>query len=201
MRRALALAALVSAAAALAGTAAAAERFVRHSVQSEGVSLSVPRSWVAVDSRLPKSVVDRLSRENPRLAPFLTGLSQPGSPIRFIALDPDVRGGFATNVNVVVVPLTQSLSLAQYRSALAAELRTVGAKGVQSSLVKVGGGRAVRLSYRFRLSLGRTYAVQTLQYAFMRPGRSVVVTYTTLPSQSARYAATFRRSSASIRFR
>jgi hypothetical protein len=42
--------------------------------------------------------------------------------------------------------------------------------------------------------------VQTLQYAFMRPGRSVVVTYTTLPSLAGRYHATFVRSAASIRF-
>jgi uncharacterized membrane protein YfcA len=200
MRRGAALLALVSVAGALAGTAAGAQRFERHVVPAQGLSLAVPAPWVVVDSRLPKEVVQRLSRENPRLAPFLSGLSQPGSPITFIALDPVVRSGFATNVNVVVVPLSGSLTFAQYQQALVSELRTVGAKNMQKSVVTIGGVRAARLSYRFQLRLGKTFTVQTLQYAFLRSGRSVVVTYTTLPSHAARYEPTFKRSAASIRF-
>jgi hypothetical protein len=205
MRRSLVLLALGLAAAVLAGSAAGAQQsgavdFERHAVPGHGMSLTVPAPWVVVDSRLPQSVVDRLSRENPRLAPFLVGLSQPGSPIRFIALDPEVRDSFATNVNVVVVPVSGNLSLSQYQNALASELRTVAAKSLQKSLVTVGGVRAVRLNYRFQLSLGRTFTVQTLQYAFLRSGKSIVVTYTTLPSHAARYRATFKRSAGSIRF-
>jgi hypothetical protein len=200
MRRGLMLLALVLLGGVVVGTATGAQRFERHAVPGQGMSFTVPAAWVVVDSRLPKSVVNRLARENPRLAPFVNGLSQPGSPIRFIALDPAARGGFATNVNVVVVPLSGKLTLRQYQNALAGELSSVGAQNVQTSLVKVGGARAVQLRYRFQLQLGRTYTVQTLQYAFLRPGRSLVVTYTTLPSQTARYAATFKRSAESIRF-
>jgi hypothetical protein len=199
VRRALTILALVSAAV-LVGSAAGAERFQRHAVPGQGMSLTVPATWVAVDSRLPQSVVDRLSQENPRLAPFLAGLSQPGSPIRFIALDRTVRGGFATNVNVVVVPLSQSLTFAQYQNALASELRAVGARNLRRSLVTIDGARAVRLLYRFQLKLGKAFTVQTLQYGFLRSGRSVVVTYTTLPGQAARYEQTFATSAASIRF-
>jgi hypothetical protein len=200
VRRSLTFLALVSAAAVLAGSAVGAQRFKHHTVPAQGMSLSVPAAWVVVDSRLPKDVVDQLSRENPKLAPFLSGLSRPGSPIKFIALDPAVRGGFATNVNVVNVPLSASLTFTQYQNALAGELRSVGAKNLRKSLVTIGGVRAVRLSYRFQLTLGATYSVQTLQYAFLRSGRSLVVTYTTLPSQNARYVQTFKQSAESIRF-
>jgi hypothetical protein len=66
--------------------------------------------------------------------------------------------------------------------------------------VTVAGVRGLRVRYRFQLKLGTTYTVQTLQYAFLREGRSVVVTYTALPSVAARYEATFQRSAGSIRF-
>jgi hypothetical protein len=184
----------------LATTASAAEPFTRHAVRGHGVSLAVPSSWVAVDHRVPRAVIDRLARENPRLAPFLSQLAQPTSPTKFLALDPVVRNGFATNVNVVVSRLPVGIDLAEYQRALTEELRAIGARGLRQGTVAVGGRRAVRLQYRFAIRLGTRLTVQTVQYAFPRGSQSVVVTYTTLPSLAGRYAATFRRSAASIRF-
>jgi hypothetical protein len=161
----------------------------------------VPASWIAVDNRVPAHVVERLSRENPRLAPFMRGLAQRNSPMKFIALDPVVRNGFATNVNVVVAPVPAGVTFSDYRRGLVAELRSlVGTGRIAQSEVTVAGARGLRVRYRFQLKLGTTYTVQTLQYAFLRPGRSVVVTYTTLPRSAARYEAMFERSAASIRF-
>ena len=184
------------------GSAVAAESLRRHVVPGQGLSLAVPTSWVATDRGVTAAAVDRLARENPKLAPFVRALGGPNSPMMFIALDRAVRDGFATNVNVVVVPAPSGISFAQYRQALATELRSlvVGGK-IDDSVVTVDGSRALRAAYRLRLTLaGRSVTVQTLQYAFLRPGRSVVVTYTTLPRLAAAYAATFRRSAASIRF-
>jgi hypothetical protein len=120
--------------------------------------------------------------------------------MKFIALDRKLRNGFATNVNVVVVPAASGITFAQYRRALMRELRQLVEGDIEQSTVSVGGARALRVSYPLQLNTGRTTSVQTLQYAFLRPGRSVVVTYTTLPGLSRRYAATFQRSAASIRF-
>ena len=61
-------------------------------------------------------------------------------------------------------------------------------------------GCGVRLAYPFRITVARTYTVSTLQYAFPHRGKSVVVTYTTLPRLEKPYAQTFARSAASIRF-
>ncbi len=189
-----------TAVAALAQSAVGASPFERHAVRGQGISLSVPASWVAVDSSLPRATIEKLARENPKLAPYLAQLSGPNSAAKFLALDPAVRSSFATNVNVVVAP-TPTLSFAQYRKALVAEIRSfVGSSPIDDRAVTIGGAKAVRLNYRLTLQVGRAFTVQTLQYAFPRPGRSVVVTYTTLPADSSRYAATFARSAGSIRF-
>jgi hypothetical protein len=200
MRRvalALALVTLV-ATATIVGSALAADR--RHVVRGQGISLTVPAAWVATERGVSPAVLDQMARENPKLAPFVRGLGGPNSPMKFIALDPNVRNGFATNVNVVVVPTPAGITFAQYRQALVGELRSIVTGKIEQSVATIGGTQALRASYRLRITLGRSLTVQTLQYAFLRPGRSVVVTYTTLPGLKGSYAPTFRRSAASIRF-
>ena len=197
MRRAALALALGVVAATVVGSALAADR--RHVVTGQGISLTVPASWVATERGVSPAVLDQMARENPKLAPFVRGLGGPNSPMKFIALDPTVRQGFATNVNVVVVPAPAGITFAQYKQALVAELRSIVTGKIEQSVATVGGAQALRASYRLRISLGRTVTVQTLQYAFLRPGRSIVVTYTTLPGLKGSYAATFRRSAASIR--
>ena len=146
------------------------------------------------------AVLDQMARENPKLAPFVRGLGGPNSPMKFIALDPNVRSGFATNVNVVVVPAPAGITFAQYRQALVAELRSIVTGKIEQSVATIGGAQALRASYRLRISLGRTVTVQTLQYAFLRPGPQRRRDVHDAPGLKGSYAATFRRSAASIRF-
>lgn len=120
--------------------------------------------------------------------------------MKFLALDPAIRGGFATNVNVVVVPVPTGTTFAVFRASLVAGLHAIASGPVKQRVVTIGGVRALRVGYRLQITLGQTRTVQTLQYAFLRKGRSIVMTYTTLPSQSASYVQTFQRSAASIRF-
>ena len=185
---------------ALVGSAAGAERYKRHSIPGQRVSLSVPASWVAVDTTLSRMTIGRLGRENPKLAPYLGQLTGPNSAAKFLALDPGVQGGFATNVNVVVARIP-SVTFDQFRAAIVDEIASlVGLAKIDQRLVTIDGVRGVRLSYPFRITVGQTYSVATLQYVFQRAGKSVVVTYTTLPRLKLRYAPTFSRSAASIRF-
>lgn len=205
MRIRIALA-LAVALAALASPAPAAEQALkRHTIAGEGVSLGVPAAWVSVDGRklLSQTNLAQLSRENPNLAPFLQALAQSGSPLRFVALDPALRGGFATNVNLISVRLPGSLTFDQYRQALLAGLQAVKPIGgkVANSVVRIDGKPALRVSFRFRLTAGRTFTVQTLQYAFLHRGKSLVFTYTTVPRFQGIYAQTFTASATSIRFR
>lgn len=199
MRSALLCLAVVVAAASLVGPATGAERFKRHTVRGQGISLAVPAAWKAVDASLTGAALRQFERQNPKLAPYLRQLSGPNSPAKFLALDPSLSRGFATNVNVVAVPIP-NVTFAQYRTALVAEIRSLARSTPESTVVTIGGRRALRLEYRLTLTVQAPVTVQTLQYAFQRPGRSVVVTYTTLPSLKSRYAPTFTRSAASIRF-
>ncbi|MGH3066785.1 MAG: hypothetical protein ACRDOF_10870 [Gaiellaceae bacterium] len=200
MRRVAVAFVLVLLAAGIAGSALGAE-YRRYVVRGEGISIAVPASWAATEGGVSGAVLDRLARENPKLAPFVRGLGGANSPMKFIALDRRVRDDFATNVNVVVVPVPSGIRFAQYRQTLLAELRPiVGSAPIEQSVATIHGVAAARFRYRLRLTYGRTITVQTLQYAFLRPGRSVVVTYTTLPKLSSTYAVTFKRSAASIRF-
>jgi hypothetical protein len=198
MRRTALALALIVVVASVVGSALAADR--RHVVRGQGVSLTLPASWVATGSGVSPAVLDQMARENPKLAPFVRGLAGPSSAMKFLALDPNVRSGFATNVNVVVVPVPAGIAFDQYQQLLLTGLRRIVTGRIDQSVARIGGFQASRLSYRLRLTLGRTVTVQTLQYAFLQPGRSVVVTYTTLPSLKGSYAETFRRSAASIRF-
>jgi hypothetical protein len=183
----------------------AAPTLERHAIAGERASFGVPAAWVAIDGRelVSGGILDQLARENPRLAPFVRSFAQAGAPLKFVALDPRVRGRFATNVNVVAVPVPTATTFDVYRQALLQELRAVTRGGkVAQSVVRVGGNQAVRVSYRFRLTAaGRTFTAQTLQYAFLRGGKSLVFTYTTLPRLAATYAKTFAASASSIRFR
>jgi hypothetical protein len=199
------LAALVLAVSAvLASPAAGADPLKRYAVSGAGASFSVPSSWVTFNARQirTQAFLDEVARENPRLAPYIRSFTQTGTPVRFVALDPALKGGFATNANVVSLAVPGSISFAQYREVLLAQLQTLtqGAKIAESEVV-IDGNRALRLRYRFRLTVaGRTLDVQTLQYAFLRNGKSIVFTYTTSPRSAAGYARTFEASAKSIRF-
>lgn len=201
MRRVVLVLSALAFAAALAGSAAGASGFKRHAAPGVGVSLSVPASWVVISSKLPPELVDRLLRENPKLAPFMQSLRSPNSPTKFIALDPKIRKGFSTNVNVVAAAVPSWMTFPYYRKALPLEIRNIALGPVQQRTVTIHGARAVRLLYHLPLHFrGKAFTVQTLQYAFLRTGRSVVVTYSTLPALAGRYARTFSSSAATIRF-
>ena len=99
-----------------------------------------------------------------------------------------------------MVPVQAGTTFALYRASLVAGLRSIATGPIRQQVVTIGGAHVVRVGYRIRIDLGRTRTVQTLQYAFLHGTKSVVVTYTTLPSLAAGYAATFARSAQSIRF-
>jgi hypothetical protein len=195
---------LLTALAVLATPAPAAEQLERHKITAD-VSFGIPNAWLAVDGRtlLSQANLNKLARQNPDLAPFINMLAQAGPVLKFVAFDPVVRQGFATNVNVVSAPFPGAATFAAFRQAMLAQLRSLKPSGgIDDSVVRIDGQRAVRVTFRFKLRAGaRTFTVQTLQYAFLRGGKSVVFTYTTTPRDAGRYAGPFQASAASIRFR
>lgn len=166
-------------------------------------SLGVPKSWTAItrDELRETGAVERFSRDNPGVAPMLEGILRPGSPMKFVALDPAAKQRFVTNVNVVVQDAPDDTELADLAEASAAELRSLGVvRALRTSMVTLPAGEAVKITYRMELRYGNaTRSVATLQYALIDDGQSYVVTYSTLPDLAPRYATAFADSAQSFR--
>ncbi len=200
MRRA----ALLATVATLAVVAvAAASGTSRHPIPTAGISLVTPSSWRAVDSKavLASKGVQALLKENPQLASIINQVAGANSPVKFLSFDPHVTDRFATNVNVVVSAVPANVTLAALASAIASQLKTLpGLTGaIAMSMVKLPIGPASRAMFQLTVvTNGKKLIVQTLQYAFLRHGQSIVVTFSTTPNQSAARAATFKTIVASI---
>jgi hypothetical protein len=168
-------------------------------------SLGVPSSWTAItrDELEETGALDRFAKDNPAVAPVLDGVLQPGSPVKFFALDPSVEHGFATNVNVVVQDVPDDLELSELAESSAAELESLGVvQGVKTTEVSLPAGQAVKITFRLQARYGTaSRTVATLQYALLDDGQSYVVTYSTLPELESRYASAFEESARSFRVR
>jgi hypothetical protein len=175
-----------------------------YSIPGYGISVGLPSSWKSINYRqvIKPGVLQAFARDNPDLAGSFAAMAQPNSPIKFFAYDPQVANGFATNVNVVIIPLGASIGLAEYRRRLAGEVATVSSVSqLRSATVRLPAGQAVRLTYHLKVSAaGRSITVQKLQYGFLHAGRSIVFTYTTLPTTQQFYTGVFATSAQSIRF-
>ena len=195
------------AAVAVPAAAQSGSTWVRH--QGEGFSLELPASWVDEKDRLRLiREVRRLTGTDPKLAEMIDGLLAAGNTnlaVRMIAFDfapSSLRAGFATNLNVVAE--RTGLPLAVWRDAALKSLLKLDfiVKPVWWRMVKLPAGKAVRLSYRARFTVGgRPLETSLLQYALVRNGEALIATYTTLPKLAKSYRATFERSARSLRIR
>lgn len=175
-----------------------------YEVASQGFSIGVPPQWrvVSVDEALPEGERRQLARDNPEFAPLLEAIGSEAQPIKLIAFDPEVHEAFATNVNVVVVPLPSGTSLQDFVAANQADIRHFSGRvgPLRSKPARLPIGAAHRLEYRLRLTAGgRRFTAATLQYLVVGPDRGYVVTFTTLPELSDRYSPTFDRTIRALR--
>jgi len=144
----------------------------------------VPQSWrtfKADEVFADGEALDELERENPEFAQYRDALSDPRSPMKLVALDPNVRGGFA--------------------QANEAELRTLTGMtaGLESDEVNLPAGRAQRLTYQARFTFnGQQRSIATLQYGLVVNGWAYVITYTALPEHADEYRNDFERSASSF---
>jgi hypothetical protein len=167
-----------------------------HHVDDGGFSIEVPAGWRTVAKIDPKAL-DAFVADNPEFGSFKEVLA--GGLIKLLAFDPDASNGFATNVNVVVHALGETMPLSEYARQTAAVLRRLDP--VRVSLVRLPAGRCARFSYEHQTQVnGALRWLTFLQYGFVRGGSEYVVTFTTLSSQRARYRTTFARSARSFSF-
>jgi hypothetical protein len=183
------------------GTAAG---LTTYGVPSAGFTIAVPESWQAFTADevfADSEALDRLTRENPELAQFRDALADPRSPIKLIAADPDVRSGFAANVNVIAQKVPDGYSFEDFARANEAEIRSIagGAGDLKREIVELPVGRAQRLAYHTQFTMnGQDRSFAMLQYGLVANGRSYILTYTTLREFADEYENDFERSARSF---
>ncbi|MFN8222422.1 MAG: hypothetical protein U0R50_04135 [Gaiellales bacterium] len=197
----VALSALVLTASAVAATQA---RVTRVKVPRADLTLSLPSSWRRVDATTARSIAQQgLAKENPQLSSLLAELDRPGTGLVFFAFDPKGAAKFATNLNIVVSKIPTGVTLGQLRDAAESELtRIPGRVGKPKTVAtRLPGGPVVASTIDIRITnRGASVVARVTQYAFLRPGRSVVVSFTTRKSTFPAYKAAFTAAARSIRF-
>ena len=174
--------------------------FTTYEVSSANFTIAVPQSWrtfTAEEAFADTDALDQLERENPEFAQYRDALADPRSPMKLVALDPNVRGGFATNVNVIAQDVSDDFSFEDFARQSEAEIRQLAdmSTGMDTKVVELPAGRAQRLSYQASFTLnGQERSISTLQYGLVADGWMYVITYTTLPELADEYRNDFDRS-------
>jgi hypothetical protein len=192
---------LAVAAFALASTASAAPAPVERTVPGTQLRIAIPAGWRLVDHATALALIHKVGSLNPQMAALVSTLAQTGSSIRLVALEPTLRGGFATNANVVV----ERAPAASVADAVTLELHLVRQVlhpiGLRQRTMRAAGRPAITVTYeaRFNEPTGSTLVAEQQVY-FVSAGKLYVLTLTTLPSERASFAATFARIVESLRF-
>ena len=174
--------------------------FTTYAVPSAHFSIAVPRSWrsfTAEEAFADSTALDQLTRENPEFAQFRDALSDQRSPMKLIAIDPNVRGGFATNANVIAQDVPDDFSFEDFARESEAELQALEGMttGLRSETVDLPAGKAQRLTYTGHFTFsGQERSIATLQYGLVAGGWTYVITFTTLPALADGYENDFERS-------
>lgn len=173
-------------------------------VPAAGLSLSLPSAWHKVDARTAARLAkETIARNNPQLASVLAELDRPGTGLVFFAFEPKNAEAFATNVNIVVSRIPDGVTLSQLVSAARSDLTRIPGRvgAVTSTGVQLPGGPAASSRVDVGvLAHGKRVVARVTQYAFLRPGRSIVVSFTTRKSTYAPYRASFVAAARSVRF-
>jgi hypothetical protein len=143
-----------------------------------------------------------VAEENPEFEPYFRMLAGPDSPLKFVALDPVVRNGFATNLLVGVEDLPDGMTLDEYERATRMQLAALGT--VQGEIdvgeAALPAGEARTMSYRTRLTVaGEERVFASRQYYLVDGDKGYVITFTTLPNLAGEYADSFVRSADTFR--
>lgn len=177
-----------------------------YEVPGEHFSIGVPASWSALspDRVFKGGSLETFVADNPDMKGLADAMRGPNALIKFLAFDPAVERGFATNANVIVETVPSWMKFDDYVQASLEQLRAAAfvSGSVQSEEVSLPGGRAEKLSYLadFNYPSGkRTVAI--LQYALLRAAHGYVISFSTLPDRTDEYAATFRRSAETFRIK
>jgi hypothetical protein len=159
--------------------------FTVRTVAQPSFSIALPKGWRSFDSRSSRAA-NEAAAHNSALRMELRLLGKPDSPIKLIGLGPAAAGTFLTNMNVLQTRVPSSLTFEQLARTEAAQIKLVSrVKEMRQEETVVPAGRTLHLSYRARSkALVHQYFVKHDELLY-------VLTYTTAPAGSSRYAKIF----------
>jgi hypothetical protein len=172
----------------------------RYEISSGRFSIGIPETWHATTStQMEKASFKRFASQNPAFAAYAGAVAKKHSSFKFFAYDPVVRNRFATNLNVVVIPVREGRTPERYKRSALAEAKSIADSRLDSSEVDLPVGKALRIEYRARFLLnGRKKTIAMTQYALLVDSKSYVLTYSTLPAFRSDYSAWFKLSAESF---
>ena len=174
----------------------ASGKWTRHDIRDSSASVSLPEEWKVIKDFDPESIA-AFTKENEKFAPYVEPLVR-NDVIKLLAIDPAVQEKFATNLNVIVTPV--STPLRQWVEQQNASTRQVAVPGsLRTAYIQTPEGEAAKVSWLLEVeSGGEKKQVQSLQYLFRQDNTGYVLTFSTLPSQATKYAPTFNKSAHSF---
>lgn len=167
---------------------------------AEGVSLTFPKDWVAIN--LTKGQLDDMLKgmrngpNGPAMAKTIETVARSGA-FKMFAFDPKhSKPGFVNNANLVITPAGN----ATLDQALDQGKQQVAQMGIQATTSKVDlpAGQFGKVESRMKMPNGADVA--SLAFVKVEDGKMIVVTFTCPPEQAGEYAekaktimATFHR--------
>jgi hypothetical protein len=174
----------------------ASGKWTRHDIRDSSASVALPEEWKVLKDFDPETIAD-FTKENEKFAPYVEPLIR-NDVFKLFAIDPAVQEKFATNLNVIVAPV--STPLRQWVEQENASTRRVAVPGsLRTAYIQTPEGEAAKVSWLLEVeSGGEKKQVQSLQYLFRQDDTGYVLTFSTLPSLATKYAPTFNKSAHSF---
>ena len=176
----------------------ASGKWARHDVRDSNASIALPEEWKVIENFDTASIED-FTKENERFAPYVEPLLK-NDVFKLWAADPNIQDEFATNLNVVVTPVSQPLR--QWVEGEAVTAQRIAVPGsLKSGYVKTPAGEAAKFEFLVELRTGgEKKQMRATQYLFQKDGAGYVLSFSTLPSLATKYDPTFTKSAKSFRF-
>jgi len=167
-----------------------------YTVAAEGFAIAVPGSWDRVDLNLSASDLAAAFKDHPEFVKVAEQV-QVNKVVKLFAVDNQTLGsGFATNLNVIVIPVPDTVtSLDQLVTAeLATFTRLQVSPAKQRVHLRVGDAEQLDYTLPINDATGAKITGAVKQWLLLRTsGRRAeyVITLTTRADQTAAYATTF----------
>lgn len=169
-----------------------------------GLTIDLPDDWVIVDLTQPdwRQSLRKQIAANPAVAKIepLIPLRPSESPKKLVAFDILNEGnGFTDNMNIVVLPVPDSITLDMLIAANIEQMEGIQAKGTSFATKKISlDGQDAGLVTWGMMNKKNTITMRT--YFVLRKGKYFTITFSCLAQRKADYLKQVEKAMASVRF-